>query len=136
MQVSDVMTCDVLGIDASQTVRSAARQMAENEVGCLVVGDGGALVGIVTDRDVVVRAVAAGVDLDKTLITEIMTRGVFSCLSDAPLWDAAQLMETHGVRRLVAIDRTGAVEGIVSNNDLATVPERELVQPAPHLAPQ
>jgi CBS domain-containing protein len=136
MQVSDVMTCDVVGIDASQSVLAAAKVMAQNEVGALLVTDGGHLVGVVTERDLVVRAIAGGLDSARAFISDVMTRGVFSCLSDAPLWEAQQLMEAHSVGRLVAVDREGAVEGIISLEHLATAPERELAQPAPHLASQ
>ena len=136
MQVSDVMSCDVVDIDAKRNVLDAARAMAEGAVASLVVTDFKVLIGIVTERDVVIRAVAACADLETTRVTEIMTRGVFSCLSDAPLWEAQQLMRAHGVRRLVAVDRSGAVEGIVSTEDLATAPREELEQPSPHLAMQ
>jgi CBS domain-containing protein len=136
MQVSDVMSCEVVSIDAEASVLAAAKVMAEHEVGALLVTDGARLVGVVTERDLVVRAVAGQLELSRAVIGDVMTRGVFSCLSDAPLWEAQQLMEAHNVRRLVAVDRSGAVEGIVSAERLAHVPPGELEQPAPHLVAQ
>jgi CBS domain-containing protein len=135
MRVGDVMTNQVVGVEAGASVATAARVMAERCVGSVVVSAGNALVGILTDRDVVVRGVARGLDVENTPVSVVMSAEVRTCTKDLPLWWAQQAMEANAVRRLVVVDaETGRVEGILSADDLATLPPECLVAPVPLLA--
>ncbi len=134
MRVSELMTSEVLSVDAASTVLDAARTMAEREVGCVLVRRNDALVGMLTDRDIVVRGVAEGLNLEIIPVQKLMTPDVRTCTGDVPLWEVEQLMELHALRRLVVVSETGKVEGIISADDLATVPPEHLIAPVPMLS--
>jgi CBS domain-containing protein len=118
MRVRDVMTEDVECIDCDATLQEAARLMAELDVGVLPVLDGDDCVGIVTDRDIVVRGIASGLD-GQSRVEEVMTCGVVTCFEDDSLRRAESLMEEFQVRRLVVTDADEQLVGIVSLADLA-----------------
>ncbi len=104
----------------NETVRVAAQRMAEHEVGTLVVlgGDGGTqAVGILTDRDVVLRVVAAGLDADRVPVSQIMTTPVHSVDESTPLEHALERMATVATRRLVVTGETARPVGILSLDD-------------------
>ena len=120
MQVSDVMSRDVEAIHPDTTLQETARKMKELDVGPLPVCDGQRLQGMVTDRDITVRAVAEGKDPNTTPVGEVMTEGVTYCFADQDVREAAQIMEREQIRRLVVLDRAKNLVGIVSLGDLAT----------------
>lgn len=126
------MTRGVITIQRERSAADASLVMAREKVGSLVVCAGRAVVGIITDRDVTVRCVARGFDPEKTPVEAMMSAGVLTCLADAPLWQAQQLMETNHVRRLVIVGADGSVEGLLSTDDLALVPVSELARPPTH----
>ena len=103
MRVKDAMSAHVKIANPSQSIREAARLMAELDCGCLPVGEEDRLVGMVTDRDIAVRAVAEGMSL-KTPIREIMSLEVKYCFEDAELDEVAQNMADIKVRRLPVLD--------------------------------
>ena len=120
MNVSEVYSKGVVHIPASCNLRQAALQMAEQHVGALVVTDGEAnrqMVGIVTDRDIVVKAVLLGASPNDVSVSDVMTAGVMSIEVDADLEDAMQIMSAHGIRRL-AVTREASVVGVVSIDDM------------------
>ena len=119
MQIRDVMTRDVSAIHPDATLEEAATAMALLDVGPLPVHDGTRLVGMLTDRDIVVRAVATGVDPIQTQVRHAMTPAVVYCFDDQGVQEAASLMEKHKVRRLVVLDRDERLVGIISLGDLA-----------------
>jgi CBS domain-containing protein len=120
MRVRDVMTRGVECAQASGTIADAARQMQQLNVGSLpVVGENHKLIGIITDRDITVRATADASDPSATPVRDIMTPHVTFCFDDQNLADAAHLMEEKQVRRLVVLDREQHLVGIVSLGDLA-----------------
>ena len=117
-KVADVMTRDVQVALPEMTIRDAARLMAELDAGALPVVDGGRLRGMVTDRDITVRGVALGRDLD-TPVAEVMTHGVRYCHDDDEVDAALAGMGDHQVRRMPVLDERGRLVGILSLGDAA-----------------
>lgn len=127
MQLKDVMTREVEVISPEDSIEEAARKMDRFNVGPLPVCDGQRLVGMVTDRDITVRATAAGKDPRSARVREAMTRDVLYCFDDQDVGEAAELMKTQQIRRLPVLDRSQRLVGIVSVGDLATdVPDDRL----------
>lgn len=119
MRVADIMTDDVATIAADASIREAARQMDMLNVGALPVTDGRRLVGIVTDRDVTVRATAAGLSPDATQVSEVMTDDVRWCSADDDVEDVMRLMSDVQIRRVPVLNTSGDIVGIVALGDLA-----------------
>jgi CBS domain-containing protein len=117
MQVQHVMTRQVVTAEPSASIRDVAVLMSEIDTGVIPVVDGDAL-GMVTDRDIVVRAVAEGVDTS-TAISDIMTVGIESCLASDDLREAVARMSELQMRRLVVFDDAGIICGILSLGDIA-----------------
>ena len=131
MKVSDVMTRDPQTIQAEATVHEAALLMRQADIGALPVYEGDVLVGIVTDRDVVVRCIAKGLSPNKTLVSEATTWEVEACTEDRGVQEAVWIMEEKKIRRLMVLDRDGRLVGIVSLCDIALkTHDRELVEEA------
>jgi CBS domain-containing protein len=120
MRISDVMTRDVQVIRPDKSVRDAAQLMDSLNVGVLPVCDGERLVGIITDRDITVRATAAGRDPDETRVREVMTDDVRWCFDDEDVRDAVRVMSDVQIRRIPVVDRNKRLVGIVALGDLAT----------------
>jgi CBS domain-containing protein len=120
MKIADVMTRDVQVILPDRNVRDAAKLMDDLNVGVLPVCDGERLVGMVTDRDITVRATAAGKDPDSTRVREIMTEVVRWCFEDEDIRDVVQTMGDVQIRRVPVVDRNKRLVGIVALGDLAT----------------
>ncbi len=119
MQLKDLMTPDVEVVRPQTLLREAADRMRELNVGVMPVCDGGRLVGILTDRDIAVRAVADGDDPNTTSVADVMSGDVCFCYEDQAVEEAAELMEQQQVRRLPILDREDNLVGIVSLGDLA-----------------
>jgi CBS domain-containing protein len=120
MKLKDIMTPRVREIAPGTSLRDAARQMKELNVGVLPVCDGNRVVGVLTDRDVAIRAVAEGCDADSTCASDVMSPGVIYCYEDEDVKQAARIMEEKQIRRLLVMDRNQQTVGIVSLGDLAT----------------
>ena len=118
MRVSEVMTPGVRVVSPEQTISEAARLMAELDAGSLPVGEDDRLVGMITDRDIAVRAVAQQKP-PTTKVREVMSQEVLYCFDDQDLEDIAQNMSDVKVRRLPVVDREKRLVGIVSISDLA-----------------
>jgi CBS domain-containing protein len=118
-RVADVMTREAARLAPNATVRAAARMMDELNIGALPVCDGKKLVGMVTDRDIVVRAVAAGMDLESP-IDRIASRPIAWCYEDDQVETVQQKMADQQIRRVPVVDREQQLVGIVSLGDLAT----------------
>lgn len=126
MQVCDVMTRDVQCIRPGASVMDAARHMKKIDVGVLpVCGEQERLVGMLTDRDIVVRAVADRRDMEETKVQDIMTPDVAFCTEDQPVEHAARMMREKQIRRLVVLNHDRRLVGIVSLGDLAVDAEDE-----------
>jgi CBS domain-containing protein len=120
MKVSEVMTREVRVVGPDRSVREAARLMDQLNVGVLPVCDGERLLGIITDRDITVRATAAGLDPDEVDVRKIMTEDVRWCFEDEAVEDVAQMMGDVQIRRIPVVDRNKRLVGIVALGDLAT----------------
>jgi CBS domain-containing protein len=118
MKVREAMTPDVRLVNPQQTIREAARLMAECDIGALPVGADDRLVGVITDRDIAVRAVADGRGPD-TRIDEVMSHEVKYCFDDEELDAVADNMGQIQVRRLPVVNRDKRLVGIVALGDVA-----------------
>jgi CBS domain-containing protein len=118
--VRDVMTSDIRVIDGSATVQEAAEMMRKLDVGFLPVSDQRRMVGVITDRDIAVRATAEGWDPARVAVERVMTRDLVCCREDDSLAAAAELMERHQIRRLPVINREEELTGMLSLGDLVT----------------
>ncbi len=119
MQVQDVMTQATVTESAADSLRSAAERMWRQQTGSLLVTDGGRLIGIITERDVL-RAVALGADPDRSSVDEVMTAEVFTVRPDMPLQEAAREMATRWIRHLPVV-QGGQVLGVVSTRDVTGI---------------
>jgi CBS domain-containing protein len=113
------MTEEVETIHPEGTIAQAAEKMAELDIGPLPVVEDGLVVGMITDRDIVLRIVAEHRDPESTRVRHAMTPEVVSCFEDQDVQEAARLMEDWQVRRLIVLSREGQLAGIVSIGDLA-----------------
>jgi CBS domain-containing protein len=118
MRVSEVMTSNVTTIAPAQTIKEAAECMSALDVGALPVGEDGRLIGMITDRDIVVRGVAHSRGPD-TLVGDVMSSKVCYCYQDQELGEIAANMGDIQVRRLPVLDREKQLVGIVSLGDIA-----------------
>jgi CBS domain-containing protein len=117
----------VASVSPRATVLDASRLMSREEVGAVVVvSDDGRPIGMLTDRDIVVRAVAEGRDPSRTVVDEVMTRGTAFLSHDASIEDATEIMRDCGMRRLPLVDDQGCVDGIVSLDDILLLLGMEL----------
>jgi CBS domain-containing protein len=121
MQIKDIMTPNVECVRPDDTLQEAACKMRDLDVGPLpVCGDNDRLAGMITDRDITVRAVAEGKDPRSTKVREAMTEEIVSCFEDEDVQEAARTMQERQIRRLVVLNRDKRLVGIVSLGDLAT----------------
>ncbi|RJT41336.1 CBS domain-containing protein [Mesorhizobium waimense] len=118
MRVSEVMTRDVRVANANETIQEAARIMAEIDAGLVPVGDNDRLVGMLTDRDIAIRAVAEGKGPD-TKVGDIMTNDVRYCFEDEDTVDVCRNLGDQQIRRIPVLNRDKRLVGIVSLGDLA-----------------
>lgn len=119
LKVRDIMTREVATIPANAMLVEAARIMRDRDVGLLPVLDKGSLVGLITDRDMVVRAVAAGRDLKRTRVRSIMTPEVCFCYPHEDVIQAVEAMEAKQIRRVLVLNRKKQLVGVLSVGDLA-----------------
>jgi CBS domain-containing protein len=118
MRVSDAMTREVRLCTPGQTIREVAQAMAEIDAGALPVGENDRLIGMITDRDIAIRAVAAGKGPD-TPVRDVMSEHVHYCFDDEEIDDVAQNMGDIRVRRLPVVNRQKRLVGILSLGDVA-----------------
>jgi CBS domain-containing protein len=118
MKIAELMTLDVEVIRPNDTLRTAAKMMADLDAGILPVGENDRLVGMITDRDITVRAVAEGRDPDKTTVRDTMTDEVRYCFADESPEEVARKMSAWQVRRLPVLSRDKRFVGIVALGDL------------------
>lgn len=118
MKIRDVMTPRTETIQSSESAALAAMTMQNAGVGCLPVVENDQLVGILTDRDIVVRIVAEDRDPKGTAVRDVMTPGCETVRTDANTADCARAMRDRRVHRMVVVDDKGHLAGIVSTGDL------------------
>jgi len=125
MKVRDCMTKDVILANPAQTIADAARMMAQCDAGVLPVGENDRLVGMITDRDIVIRAVAKNMG-PTTTVREVMSDDqVLYCFEDDDVADVAENLAEQQVRRLPVLNRDKRLVGIISLGDIAKQAKRQ-----------
>lgn len=120
MKINDCMSKDVCYVKPDCRVYDAARIMCENHVGCIpVCDDKKCVVGIVTDRDILLRTVACDKDVKATPVSEIMTTNVCTCGCEQNIDEAQNVMAKNQIRRIPVVDNTNKIVGILTMGDLA-----------------
>jgi CBS domain-containing protein len=119
MEIREIMIRHVDVIPPDASVREAASKMKELDVGAIPVCDGQKLSGLVTDRDITVRAVAEGRDPSEVRVSEVMSSEIAYCFEDETIEQAAKLMESKQIRRLPILDRNKQLAGIISLGDIS-----------------
>jgi CBS domain-containing protein len=120
MQLRDIMTTEVERIHENISLQEAAQKMRDFNVGLLPIYDGDRLVGMLSDRDIAVRATAEGRNPAQTAVREAMTQNIIYCFEDQSVEEAATMMADHQIRRLIILNRDKRLVGMVSLGDLAT----------------
>ena len=120
MKLSEIMTRDVVVMQPDDSLQSAAKKMRERNIGFLPVCDGEELIGVISDRDITIRALADGMDVNIMLGRDLMTAPAIYCFDDQEVSEAAKIMEYNQIRRLVVLSREDKrLVGVVSLGDLA-----------------
>jgi CBS domain-containing protein len=119
MQVFEVMTPDVVSVGPEATLMEAAQAMKDLDVGPLPICEGDSLIGVITDRDITVRATARGFDPRTTEVRQVMTPDIVFCREGDDVRQAARLMQDAQLRRLLVVNPKGRLVGIVSLGDIA-----------------
>ena len=142
MQVKDLMSSHLITVDREETVAAAARLLSRHNVGALpVTAQGGKLVGMLTDRDITVRCVAANFDPNVTRVRTVMSAGAVTVPAEESELRAARTMGKHQVRRL-PVTQNGKLVGMLSQGDFAVCADqsgdtakafREVFEPGPEL---
>jgi CBS domain-containing protein len=117
--IREVMTPNPQTVQADATLADAAREMKQDDIGAVLVKDNGSVSGILTDRDIVVRAIAEGRDPSSTKVGDVATRDVTTLTPDSSVEDAIRIVRQENVRRIPVVDENGQPQGIVSIGDLA-----------------
>lgn len=119
MRVGEMMTLDPQTVAPGDTLQSAAQQMDDLNVGVLPVCEGDKLLGVLTDRDIVVRSTSAGQDPRTATVADAMTTDAHTVTEDAAVLDVLHIMEERQLRRVPVVNEAGKLVGIVSLGDLA-----------------
>ena len=118
--IRDVMTSNPASVSEKESIREVARIMAREDTGIVPVVDGKKIIGLITDRDIVVRLVAEGKDPANARVSEAMTKSVRSVREDAAVNEVLELMSKAEVRRVPVVNQNNELVGIVSLGDIAT----------------
>ena len=120
MKLREIMTRDVVVLQPDDSLQSAAKKMRERNIGFLPVCDGEELIGVISDRDITIRALADGMDVNIMLGRDMMTSPAIYCFDDQDVSEVAKIMEENQIRRLVVLNRDDKkLVGVVSLGDLA-----------------
>ncbi len=119
-KVKDVMTTEPVKLPSSATISEAAEQMAERNIGAILVEDGAKLCGVVTDRDITVRTVAKGLDPKQVKLSDICSGSPVTVTPEEDVEKVIALMRDKAIRRVPVVDKNQRALGILSLGDLAT----------------
>ena len=120
MKLREIMTRDVVVLQPDDSLQSAAKKMRDRDIGFLPVCDGENLIGVISDRDITIRALADGMDVNVMLGRDLMTSPAIYCFDDQDVSEAAQIMEENQIRRIVVLNREDKrLVGVISLGDLA-----------------
>lgn len=121
IKISDYMTSPVITAKRTDSIRATVVKMDHYNIGSLVIVDNKKPVGIMTERDVLRKAVAKKMDLDKTPCEKIMTKKIETVTERATLIEIASMMKAKTMRRIVVVNKKGEVAGIVTSKDLIDI---------------
>ena len=119
MQIQQIMSKNVEYIGPETPIATAAQKMRDKDIGFIPVCDNDRIVGTLTDRDLVIRAIAQGRDCRNAQAREVMTQEVFYCYSDENVEHVGEVMRENEVRRMLILDRQKRLVGVVSLGDIA-----------------
>lgn len=119
MLAEDIMTPNVISVSEETTLTEASRLMKNRDVGVLVVMKTNKPSGLISDRDIVIRAISEGVDPNSAHVRQFMTSGCVTCEKNTSVEDVAELMKEKAVRRILVVDRDNRPVGIISIGDVA-----------------
>jgi predicted transcriptional regulator len=125
MQVRDIMSKSLERIAHDAPIRDAAQHMRDLDVGMLPVEENGEIVGTVTDRDITIRATAAGANPETTPVGDTMSNQIYTCEENDDLQQAARIMEEYQIRRIMVQNTSGDFVGMLTLADMARHPETE-----------
>lgn len=117
--VAKMMSRSVMAVELNTNAKDCAKAMAKKGVSCAVITQRGSAVGIVTERDLVSKVMAESIDARNVLVRDIMSTPLITIPPSAPLTSAAELMAQYRVRRLVVVDSTGNLTGVITTGDIA-----------------
>lgn len=117
MPIGDIMTRNVHLVRPEETLQYAASLMADWDIAFLPVADASGLVGTLTDRDIILRVVAPGLDAETTKVADVMTTNITYCFDDEALESVLANMQSLHLRRLAVLDRQNRLAGVVSQSD-------------------
>ena len=118
MKLKEIMGQNVETVGPDATLQETAEKMKRRNIGVLPVVEGKTPIGVITDRDITLRAVASGADVTKTKVREVMTREPSFAYEDQTINEACELMEKKKIRRLIVLNREGGLVGVLSLNDV------------------
>ena len=121
IKISDYMTRPVITAKKTDSIRAAVVKMDHYNIGSLIIVDGKKPVGIMTERDIMRKAISRKLDLDKTPVSKIMTKKIETVTEKATLIEIASMMKAHTMRRIVVINHKGDVIGVVTSKDLIDI---------------
>ncbi len=125
MKIREIMTTNVECVSPNTGIQELANTMKTLDVGFVPICENDRLVGTVTDRDIVVRGCAGGQDITTCKASDIMTKGVFWCFEDQDIKDVAKRMREKDVRRMLILNESKRLVGVVSIGDISKVEEKE-----------
>jgi CBS domain-containing protein len=143
LRCSEIMTKNVTTCTPDTVIRDVADMMEDDNVGSIPVLENGRLIGMVTDRDIVCRVIAEGLDTRTTRAREVMSEDIITCTADDSVIDAMRKMGEHQIRRIPICDLNGRLRGIIALGDIALEAERDqdlanaieqISQPTPYQA--
>jgi CBS domain-containing protein len=126
MKVKDAMHKGTEWVEATAPVIAIAARMRDLDVGAIPIGENDRLIGMVTDRDIAIRAVAAGKDVSKLTARDVMSKGIVFCRDVEDVEDAVRIMEQKQIRRLPVLDESKRMVGMLSLGDVAHCASHEI----------
>jgi CBS domain-containing protein len=126
MKVKEAMHKTVEWVEPTATLATVAQKMRDLDVGAIPVGENDRLVGMVTDRDIAIRAVAEGKDAARLTARDVMTKGIVFCRDSEDLEDAVRIMEQKQIRRLPVLDGNKRMVGMLSLGDVSHAASHEI----------
>jgi CBS domain-containing protein len=126
MKVHEMMHKGVESVAPETAVAMLAKKMMQHDIGAIPVGENDQLIGMVTDRDIIVRAVADGKDISKLTARDVMTKGMIYCQDSDDVGDAIRIMESKKIRRLPVLNENKRMVGMLSLGDVSHAASHEI----------